>query len=142
TSFENASVPIIANVDALPHQHADQWADLLEAQLTAQVRWRQTIERMVADGISLFVELGPGTVLTGVAKRQAPDGRAVSVSTPDGLDAVVEAASTVDAVEMRAAPSMTHHTAPTTEQPPMRSTADHHEGEHLFAAERLVVSPA
>src|SRR5690606_31993736 len=80
TTFENAAVPIIANVDALPHQHADQWAELLEAQLTAQVRWRQTIERMVTDGVQVFVELGPGTVLTGVAKRQAPDGKAISVS--------------------------------------------------------------
>src|SRR5690606_36814594 len=46
-AFANSAVPIVANVDALPHQHAVQWADLLAAQLTAPVRWRQTIERMV-----------------------------------------------------------------------------------------------
>ncbi|MGV3758911.1 MAG: ACP S-malonyltransferase, partial [Actinomycetota bacterium] len=51
TTFADASVPVVANVDALPHQHADQWADLLAAQLTAPVGWRQTIDRMVADGI-------------------------------------------------------------------------------------------
>lgn len=117
TTFANASVPVIANVDALPHQHADQWADLLAAQLTAQVRWRQTIERMAADGVTTFLELGPGSVLTGVAKRSAPDGTARSAADPAALDAVVEAATAVGAV-------------------------DHHEGEHLFAAERLVVSPA
>jgi [acyl-carrier-protein] S-malonyltransferase len=117
TTFANAEVPVIANVDALPHQHADQWAELLGAQLTAQVRWRQTIERMVADGVTTFLELGPGSVLTGVAKRSAPDATARAAAEPAALDAVVEAATAADAV-------------------------DHHEGEHLFAAERLVVSPA
>jgi [acyl-carrier-protein] S-malonyltransferase len=117
TSFANASVPVIANVDALPHQHADQWAELLAAQLTAQVRWRQSVERMVADGVTTFLELGPGSVLTGMAKRSAPDGTARAAAEPAALDAVVEAATEADAVE-------------------------HHDGEHLFAAERLVVSPA
>lgn len=117
TQFSDAAVPVIANVDALPHQHADQWPGLLDAQLTARVRWRQAIERMVADGVTTFVELGPGAVLTGVAKRSAPGGTALSASEPAALDAVVEAAAREGAV-------------------------DHHEGEHLFAAERLVVSPA
>ncbi len=117
TSFANSSVPVIANVDALPHQHADQWADLLDAQLTAQVRWRQTIERMVADGVTTFLELGPGSVLTGVAKRSAPAGTARAASEPAALHEIMEAAAAGGAV-------------------------DHHEGEHLFAAERLIVSPA
>ncbi|MEX2293175.1 MAG: ACP S-malonyltransferase [Acidimicrobiales bacterium] len=115
-AFANSSVPVITNVDALPHQHADQWADLLATQLTAQVRWRQTIARMVADGVTTFLELGPGSVLTAVAKRSAPDGAARSTTTPVDLDEILEVATAAGAV-------------------------DHHEGEHLFAAERLVVSP-
>lgn len=118
TSFANSKVPIVANVDALPHQHADQWADLLFTQLTAQVQWRQTIERMVADGVRTFVELGPGSVLTGVAKRAVPDGVAKSAAEPSALDPIVEVATAVGCID------------------------HHHEGEHLFAAERLVVSPA
>ncbi len=117
TTFANSSVPVIANVDALPHQHADQWADLLDTQLTAPVRWRQTIERMVADGVDTFLELGPGSVLTGVAKRSAPNGTARSAADPAALDSILEAATAAGSV-------------------------DHHEGEHLFATERLVVSPA
>lgn len=127
TTFANSSVPVIANVDAHPHQHADQWADLLDAQLTAQVRWRQTIERMVADGITTFVELGPGSVLTGVAKRCAPDGTARSAASPADLDGIIAAAKAAGAFE---APAV----AP--------ASPEHHDGEHLFAAERLVVSPA
>lgn len=148
TTFAAASVPIVANVDALPHQRADEWAELLAAQLTTPVRWRQTVDRMVADGVTTFVELGPGTVLTGVAKRQAPGATARAAATPEALDAVVEAARQVqavattpfDATPVDAIPSApAHH--PTTEPAPMPDLIDH-DGEHLFAAERLVVSPA
>jgi len=117
TSFSNAEVPVLANVDALPHQHADQWADLLDAQLTSSVRWRQTVERMLAGGVTAFLELGPGAVLTGMAKRSAPGAAAKAAAEPAALDEVVEVASAAGAV-------------------------DHHDGEHLFAVERLVVSPA
>lgn len=99
TTFRDTEVPVIANVDAEPHQDGDGWAERLAAQLTAQVRWRQTVDRMVADGVTRFVELGPGTVLTGVAKRQAPDGQAISAATPNALDAVVSAARDVDALD-------------------------------------------
>jgi [acyl-carrier-protein] S-malonyltransferase len=108
---------VIANVDALPHQHADQWPDLLDAQLTAPVRWRQSIERMVADGVTVLLELGPGGVLTGMAKRGAPGATARGVAAPADVDDALDAAAAAGAVE-------------------------HHDGEHLFAAERLVVSPA
>ena len=117
TAFANASVPIVANVDALAHQHADQWAELLHAQLTAPVRWRASVERMVADGVDTFIELGPGSVLTGMTKRIATDATLISAAEPAALDAVLDAATASNAV-------------------------DHHEGEHLYAAERLIVSPA
>ena len=117
TDFADASMPVVANVDALPHQHADQWHALLAQQLTAPVRWRESVERLVADGTTVFLELGPGNVLTGMAKRGAPDATAKAVSEPAHLDDAVEAAALADAV-------------------------DHHDGEHLFAAERMIVSPA
>jgi len=117
TTFAETDVPVLANVDATAHRDAAGWAALLEAQLTSPVRWRQTIEQMVADGVTTFVELGPGTVLTGLSKRAAPDGQALAATDPSALDTVLEAATEAGAV-------------------------DHHDGEHLFAAERLVVSHA
>jgi [acyl-carrier-protein] S-malonyltransferase len=117
TAFADAEVPIVANVDGLPHQHADQWLGLLDAQLTSPVRWRQSVERMVADGVTAFLELGPGAVLTGLAKRAGPDVVAQSAAEPAQLDRVVEVAGSAGSL-------------------------DHHDGEHLFASERLVVSPA
>jgi len=123
--FRDAKVPVVANVDALPRQHADQWEETLEAQLTSPVRWRQTMERLVADGVTTFVELGPGSVLTGIAKRTASGATTMAVGEPSDLDRVVDAAGREDAM---AAADADH--------------GGHGDGEHLFAPERLVVSPA
>ncbi len=117
TRFADADVPVVANVDAEAHRDGAGCADRLEAQLTAPVRWRQTIDTMVAAGATTFVELGPGSVLTGVAKRAVPDGTALAAADPGSLDTVVEAATAAKAV-------------------------DHHDGEHLFATVGVVVSPA
>ena len=78
-----ASIPIWSNVDAAPH--TDGFAELLAAQLTSPVRWRQTVAGLVARGTSAFVELGPGTVLTNLGKRNAPGAELIAIATPDGL---------------------------------------------------------
>lgn len=78
-----ANPPIWSNVDAAPH--TDGFAELLAAQLTSPVRWRQTVEGLVAEGAANFVELGPGTVLTNLAKRNAPDATLTAIATPEGL---------------------------------------------------------
>jgi [acyl-carrier-protein] S-malonyltransferase len=66
----NAPVcPVYQNVDAKPYTDPGAIKKNLIAQLTAPVRWTQTIQRMVADGATTFVELGPGTVLQGLIKK-------------------------------------------------------------------------
>lgn len=117
TSFTDTAIAVVANVDAIPHADGAGWPGRLEAQLTAPVQWRRSVERMVADGVTAFIELGPGSVLTGMAKRSAPDGTARSAASPEALEDILAAAHDADAV-------------------------DTHAGEHLFASERLVVSPA
>ena len=79
-SFADATVPVLANVTAQPYGNDVQGA--LSAQLTAPVRWRQTLESLEVDQV---VEVGPGGVLTGLVKRTRPDLRALSVATPDDL---------------------------------------------------------
>jgi [acyl-carrier-protein] S-malonyltransferase len=113
----DSDVPVVSNVDAKPHSEADQWATLLAAQLCSPVRWRQALYNLERSGVTTFVELGPGTVLTGLAKRTVTGARAHSVSAPEDLDRLLDA--------------LTGH------QPHMGS-----EGEHLFMTERMVVSPA
>ncbi len=118
-SPRDAEIAVVANVDSLPHRAGAEWASLLSAQLSSPVRWKQGLIELVDLGVTAFVELGPGAVLTGMAKRTAPEARAISVSTPEDLDKLVEFLR-LDA--------------------PTRPAAI--EGERLFASERLVVSPA
>ncbi|MDR3308375.1 MAG: ACP S-malonyltransferase [Tannerella sp.] len=66
TSFNKPVCPIYQNVTALPSTDADVIKKNLVAQLTAPVRWTQTVKNMVADGADHFVELGPGKVLQGL----------------------------------------------------------------------------
>lgn len=61
--------PVYQNVDALPHTDPAEIKDNLLRQLTAPVRWTQSVRRMVADGMTEFVECGPGQVLTGLIGR-------------------------------------------------------------------------
>lgn len=115
----DTEVPVVSNVDAQPHDHGADWASLLSAQLSSPVRWKQSLVTLGELGASGFAELGPGGVLTGMAKRTLADARTISVSTPEDLDKLLEWVDTGSA-----------------------PLAAQHEGEHLFASERLVVSPA
>ncbi len=115
----DTEVPVVSNVDALPHDHGGEWASLLSAQLSSPVRWKHCLLALGAAGVTDFAELGPGGVLTGMAKRTVPGARAVSLAVPDDLDRLLELVA-----GNRAA------------------TAAPLQGEHLFATERLVVSPA
>lgn len=72
TNFSNAVCPVYQNVDAKPYTAASDIKQNLIKQLTAPVRWTQTVQNMVADGATQFTEVGPGTVLTGLVKKIAP----------------------------------------------------------------------
>ena len=115
----DTEVPIVSNVDAIAHDHGDEWTSLLSAQLSSPVRWKHCLLTLADLGVTGFAELGPGGVLTGMAKRTIEGSRTISVATPDELDKFIE---------------WVNNAAPTKLQ--------QHEGEHLFAVERLVVSPA
>lgn len=71
TEFHTPRCPIYQNVDALPHTDPAEIKGNLIAQLTAPVRWTQTVQNMVADGADEFIELGPGKVLQGLVSKIA-----------------------------------------------------------------------
>lgn len=79
TTFSTPMCPVYQNVDAKPHTDPAEIKANLVAQLTAPVRWTQTIQNMVADGADEFVEIGPGKVLQGligkIARGMATSGR-------------------------------------------------------------------
>lgn len=67
--INNAKIPVYSNVLATANQEPEKISDLLFKQLTNPVRWAEIIENMIADGVNLFMEVGPGKVLTGLNRR-------------------------------------------------------------------------
>src|ERR1700728_1749452 len=89
--FLTPEVPVVANVDARVHGDPADWPGLLSAQLCSPVRWRPSLETLSGLGATTLVELGPGGVLTGLAKRVVPDLSTLSVAVPDDLAKLLEA---------------------------------------------------
>jgi [acyl-carrier-protein] S-malonyltransferase len=79
TIFNNPVCPVYQNVNALPVADAETIKQNLIEQLTAPVRWTQTIQNMAANGFTEFIEIGPGTVLQGLVKKIAPNAVAASL---------------------------------------------------------------
>jgi [acyl-carrier-protein] S-malonyltransferase len=82
------SPPVVANITARPTGDPEAIRRLLVEQVTGRVRWRESVEWLATEGgVSRFVELGAGKVLTGMAKRIAPDAEAVALNGPADLEA-------------------------------------------------------
>ena len=84
------AVPLIANVSAAKETDAARIADLLVKQVTTTVRWRESVQAMVALGVDSFVELGAGKVLAGLVRRIAPDAAAASAGTPAEIEQLLK----------------------------------------------------
>jgi [acyl-carrier-protein] S-malonyltransferase len=128
TTFHPLAMPVVANVDALPHDAADEWPSLMSAQLRSPVRWRQTVLSLAAmlrtgewDGDNLFCELGPGGPLSAMIRATVPEAVTVAIAVPDDLDTLVG--------------TLTGESAPGV------GGMEGHQGERLYVSERLVISP-
>ena len=84
------AIPVVANVSARPVTTAALIRDSLVAQVCGTVRWRESVMWLVEAGVTRFVEIGSGKVLTGLIKRIVPGVRTGSVSTPDEVAAFAE----------------------------------------------------
>ena len=79
TKFGQPVCPVYQNVNALPSTDVNTIKTNLIAQLTAPVRWTQSVQNMVKDGAKTFIECGPGKVLQGLVKKIAPEAEAMSL---------------------------------------------------------------
>jgi [acyl-carrier-protein] S-malonyltransferase len=85
-------VPIVANVDAAPRRDPGGAVEALVRQVSAPVRWEDVVRRLASEGVSTYVEVGPGTVLSALAKKIHKEAAVGSFGSPQG-HAAVEAAS-------------------------------------------------
>lgn len=84
--------PVVANVLASPQSDPEVIRRLLVEQVTGRVRWRESMEWMATEGgVTRFVEVGSGKVLTGMAKRIAPEAESLPLNTPEELEAFAKA---------------------------------------------------
>jgi [acyl-carrier-protein] S-malonyltransferase len=98
-AFADPSVPLYNNVDAKAVRAAEDCRDGLLRQVAGAVLWQDLVEQMARDGFDTFVEVGPGSVLSGLVKKIAKGARVLNVEDPDSLE---KTASALEAVRSEA----------------------------------------
>ena len=89
--LRDPEIPVIANATAEPVTSAEELRELLARQLTGPVRWTESVRRLADLGVDTFIEVGPGTVLSGLIKRTVKDVRVLSAGDSTSVAAVIEA---------------------------------------------------
>ena len=91
--IKDAQIPVYTNVDAEPTTSAIRFKAKMTAQIYSSVMWTQTVEKMIADGVDTFVEIGPGKVLAGLIKKTDAAVTVLNIYDEETLNAAVEALS-------------------------------------------------
>lgn len=89
-TFSAPRIPVIHNFDVEMHNDSATIKTVLLEQLVGPVRWVETVQKMVNVGVDLLIEVGPGKVLTGLAKRIDRSLDLISVNSTEGVDALAE----------------------------------------------------
>jgi [acyl-carrier-protein] S-malonyltransferase len=86
--FGDLQVPVVTNVEAQANRDSSRIRDLLVAQVSAPVRWQESVEYMAAQGVTKFIEIGPGKVLAGLVKRIAKGVEVANFEDCAGLEKI------------------------------------------------------
>ena len=90
-NLSDAKLPVITNVDAEITTKSDDFKSKMPRQISSSVYWTQTIQKMAAEGVDTFIEIGPGKVLAGLNKKIAPEATVYNVFDKASLEATVAA---------------------------------------------------
>ena len=82
-------LPIIPNITAKAENNPLILKELLIRQITRKVRWRESIEKMIKEGISTFIEIGMRKTLSGIIKKFNPDIKIISINTPQNIEKII-----------------------------------------------------
>jgi [acyl-carrier-protein] S-malonyltransferase len=91
TNIAAPTVPVISNVTAQPHGTPTEISGRLVEQVTSSVRWEESMRYLLAQGYTRFIELGPGTALSGFMKRITKDAQMLNVADAGSLEVTVKA---------------------------------------------------
>ena len=89
--LNNALLPVMTNVDASETTSSEDFRAKMPKQIYSSVHWTQTIQKMAADGVEIFVEIGPGKVLAGLNKKIVPEAKVFNVYDKASLDSTIAA---------------------------------------------------
>ena len=90
-TFQDPEAPLVSNVDARTVRSGAECREGLVRQVSGAVRWQESVELLVREGVDTFVEVGPGTVLSGLVRKIAKGVRVLNVEDPTSLDKTVAA---------------------------------------------------
>ena len=90
-NLNDSSIPVITNVDAELTTSASDFRTKMPKQIYSSVHWTQTIQKMVAEGVDTFIEIGPGKVLAGLNKKIAPEATVYNVFDKTSLENTISA---------------------------------------------------
>ncbi|MGJ8642049.1 MAG: ACP S-malonyltransferase [Luteolibacter sp.] len=93
TSISSPPIPVVANFTAAPVASEDEIRSTLTSQVTGSVRWIESMQHLVSQGHTNFIEIGPGKVIAGLVAKIARDATVISVEDAASLDSAVEALS-------------------------------------------------
>ena len=89
--LNNASIPVITNVDAEETTLAEDFRTKMPKQIYSSVHWTQTIQKMVNNGVDTFIEIGPGKILAGLNKKIVPEATVYNIFDKESLDSTINA---------------------------------------------------
>lgn len=95
-TVHDPAIPYLCNVEAAPVTDSSRVKELLAKQVSGTVRWRETVEHMLAEGVDTFIEIGPGKTLTGFLRKISRDAKAYNVDKVEDLEKLEQLFCTAD----------------------------------------------
>ena len=88
--FNPLKIPYVTNVTAEYVTDIKETEELLARQISSSVRWQQSVEKMITEGVDTFVEIGPGKTLAGFMKKIAPEVKTYNIQTTEDLEQIMK----------------------------------------------------